>query len=62
MCILLSWIVQSLMFLTFSKVVEEKPFGGVGSTPPPPPPVKEGLRRLKSDKKSKIWKPKNLFF
>ena len=32
--------------LFFSKVIEEKPSGGVGLTPPPPSLVKEGLMIL----------------
>ena len=36
----------SSLFL-FSKVIEEKHLGGIGSTPPPPPPIPLGKRRVK---------------
>ena len=50
MCILLSWIMQRLVFLTyfFSKVIEEKRLGG--GRPDTPHLVQEGLNPVEFKK------------
>ena len=49
---------QNLVFLAcfFSKVIEEKHSGGIGSTPPPPSPIPLALgkRRVKHTPKCRL--------